>query len=57
MSKKQINYQALFYMGITFIGTGIVFIASVNLALGIAFISIGIANIVVGLKHKDTWKN
>jgi len=54
--KKQINYQSLYYMGITFVGTEVVFIASVNAVLGGAFISIGITNMIISWKNKDEWK-
>ena len=54
--KKQINYQAFFYMGISFVGAGVVFMTSVNKVLGIAFIVLGISNMIIGLKNKDKWE-
>lgn len=53
--KKQVNYQSLFYMGITFIGTGVVFMTSVNKGLGAAFIGIGGMFMIIGGKNKDKW--
>ena len=55
--KKETNYQALFYMGITFVGTGVVFLAAVSRAIGAALITVGILNMIIGGKHKETWKN
>ncbi|MBU1164201.1 hypothetical protein KKA15_01390 [Patescibacteria group bacterium] len=54
-NKKEINYQAIFYFGITFVGVGVVFMASVNPGLGAAFIAIGGMNMIIGMKHKDKW--
>ena len=56
MKEKQTNYKAMFFSGITFLGVGIVFMASVNAGLGAAFIVIGIALMVTGGKNKDKWK-
>jgi len=53
--KKQINYQALFYMGICFVGVGVVFMTSVNAGLGAAFIAIGGVNIIIGARNKRQW--
>jgi len=54
-NKKEKDYKALFFSGITFIGVGIVFMASVNPALGGAFIVIGIALMITGGRNKDKW--
>ena len=54
-NKKQINYQAIFYMGVCFVGVGVVFMASVNAGLGAAFIAIGGLNMIIGGKNKDKW--
>jgi len=51
--KKNINYQAIFFMGVTFVGAGVVFMTSVNAGLGAAFIAIGAVNMVIGGKNKD----
>ena len=53
--KKPINYQALFAMGIILVGTGVVFLASVNRGLGVAFIGLGAAYMLIGGKNKDKW--
>jgi len=54
--KKQIDYNALFSMGITFLGIGVVFMISVNKVLGLAFLVIGAINMIIGGKNKDKWK-
>jgi len=54
--KRQINYQAFFAMGIIFIGTGVVFLSSVNAGLGVAFIGLGVVWMIIGGKNKDKWK-
>jgi hypothetical protein len=56
--KKQnnINYQAIFFMGVTFVGVGVVFMTSVNAGLGAAFIAIGGLNMIIGSKNKPNKK-
>jgi hypothetical protein len=46
------NYKAFIPVGITFLGTGVVFIAAVNPAIGLGLIGVGIAFIAVGIKNK-----
>lgn len=53
--KKQINYQAIFFLGLTFIGAGVVFMAAVNPGLGAAFIGLGALYMIIGGKNKDKW--
>ena len=53
--KNNINYQAIFFMGVTFVGAGVVFMTSVNAGLGAAFIAIWAVNMVIGGKNKDKW--
>ncbi|MGD9328869.1 MAG: hypothetical protein PVH48_07885 [Cyclobacteriaceae bacterium] len=50
---KKPNYKAFIPVGITFLGTGVVFMAAVNPAIGLAFIGVGIAFIAIGVKNKD----
>jgi len=47
------NYKAFIPIGITFIGTGIVFMTAVNPVIGIGIAGVGIAFIVIGVKHKS----
>lgn len=53
--KKQINYRAIFFLGITFTGAGVVFISAVNSGLGGAFIGLGVLYMIIGGKNKDKW--
>jgi hypothetical protein len=53
---KESKYKAIFFMGISFTAVGVVFLSAVNVALGIAFIAMGIFNMIIGLKHKESWK-
>jgi hypothetical protein len=53
--KNNINYQSIFFMGISFVGLGVVFIAAVNEILGVSFMIIGILNMIIGAKNKDKW--
>ena len=55
MKKQETNYKAIFYTGITFVGTGVVFMTSINTGLGAAFIGIGITFMIIGGKNKDKW--
>ena len=44
------NYKAFIPAGITFIGSGVVFMAAVNPAVGIGLLGVGIALIAIGAK-------
>ena len=57
MKKQNFDYKALFILGISFIGVGVVFLAAVNKAIGIAFIAMSIIYMIIGLKNKDKWEN
>ncbi|MBU4536692.1 hypothetical protein KJ603_01480 [Patescibacteria group bacterium] len=54
--KKEINCQAIFFMGISFVGVGVIFLSYINVGLGAAFIVIGGLNMIISNKHKNTWK-
>ena len=57
---KETNYKGIFFSGITLVGTGVVFMASVNVGLGAAFIGVGIMFMILGGKNKDKcneWKD
>ena len=51
--KKQTDYRALFCMGITFIGAGVVFMTSVNSVVGSGLLGLGAVFLVIGGKNKD----
>ena len=48
--QKKPNYKAFIPIGITFIGTGIVFMTSINTVLGCGIMGIGLTFLVVGIK-------
>jgi hypothetical protein len=50
---KKPNYKAFIPIGITFMGTGVVFLTAVNPAIGLGLIGVGIAFIAIGIKNKD----
>jgi hypothetical protein len=54
--KKSFDYRTLFILGISFSGVGVVFLATVNKAIGLAFIGISITYMIIGLKNKDKWQ-
>jgi hypothetical protein len=54
-NKKEPNYKAIFFLGITFIGAGVVFISAVNAGLGGAFIGLGALYMIIGGKNRDKW--
>jgi hypothetical protein len=56
MKKQETNYKAIFFSGITFVGTGVVFMTSVNVGLGAAFIGIGGMFMIIGGKNKEKWQ-
>ena len=56
MVAKEKNYQALFFMGVTFVGVGVVFMSSVNPGLGAAFMAMGGLFMIIGGKKKDKWR-
>jgi hypothetical protein len=43
MEKQKINYKAFLPIGLAFLGTGVVYQAAVNIAIGISWVAIGIA--------------
>ena len=49
--KKQ-NHKAFFFIGIVYIGAGVVFLASVNSILGLAFIALGLMYMVLSRGKK-----
>ncbi|MCK5037493.1 MAG: hypothetical protein KAS16_00180 [Thermoplasmata archaeon] len=52
--EKETDYKALYTLGISMIGLGIVFTAAIN-TFFIGFLIIGVIYMVVGLKNKDKW--
>jgi hypothetical protein len=52
-NKKEKNYKPMFYMGIIFMGTGVIFMTSINLAVGAAFLGLGVTYMILGSKNKE----
>ena len=53
--KKEVDYRAFYLLGIIWIPIGVVFMISVNIAIGISFLGLGIAYMAIGLANKDKW--
>ena len=53
MSKKKINYKVFIPGGLSLIGLGVVFMAAVNLAMGIVFIAAGISWLAIGIVNRS----
>jgi hypothetical protein len=53
---REINYQVFFYLGISWIPIGCVFMIAINPGLGIAFMGMGASYIVIGLANRDKWE-
>jgi len=52
---NEVDYQSFFVMGISFVGLGLVFTATINPGfLGIT--ALGVIYIILGWKNKDKWK-
>lgn len=47
---EKINYRTIFYLGLSVIGLGVIFIAAINVFLGVSFIAVGLVNVFVGQK-------
>ena len=54
--EKETDYQVIFTVGFIWFPVGVVFMNTVNPALGIALMALGIVYIAIGLAHRDTWK-
>ena len=53
---KEPDYQVFFLLGIIWIPVGVVFLVTINPALGLAFMALGIVYMTIGLANKDKWK-
>ncbi len=53
--KKEPDFRAFYILGIIWVPIGVVFMTSVNPAIGISFLGLGIAYIAIGLANKDKW--
>ena len=53
--EKEIDYQAFFAMGISFVGLGVVLTATINAGF-LSFVGLGIIYMITGLSKRDKWK-
>ncbi len=52
----EVNYKIFFILGLVWIPIGIVYMITINTAIGIAFMGLGVVYIAIGLANKDKWK-
>ena len=53
ISKKEMNYKVFIPGGLALIGLGVVFMAAVNLAMGVVFIAVGISWLAIGIVNRS----
>ena len=53
---KEPNYQVFFTIGIVWLPVGVVFMITLNSAIGIAFMAMGIVYMAIGLANRDKWE-
>ena len=53
---KEINYQAFFFLGICFVGTGTALTAAISPGF-VGITGLGIVYMIIGLKDRDKWTN
>lgn len=49
---KKINYSVFMWIGLSFMGLGVIFMLAINTIVGIALLAVGTGNFVVGLSSK-----
>jgi hypothetical protein len=54
LNKKKINYRVFIWVGIAFMGLGIIFMLAVNTVVGIALLAVGLGNWAVGVSGKKS---
>ncbi|KYK21204.1 hypothetical protein AYK24_09470 [Thermoplasmatales archaeon SG8-52-4] len=50
------NYQVFFSIGLVWLPSGVVFMLTINQALGFVFMVLGVSYITIGLANRDKWK-
>ena len=53
MTKKKIHYKVFIPAGLAIIGLGVVYMAAVNLVMGIVFIAAGISLMSIGIANRS----
>jgi mannitol-specific phosphotransferase system IIBC component len=51
-NQRKPNYTAFIPIGITFLGTGVVFMTAVNPGVGIGLLGVGIAFLIIGIRKR-----
>jgi hypothetical protein len=53
---REPNYQVFFIIGVSWIPIGVVFMITINIAIGIAFLAMGAIYQTIGLANSDKWE-
>ena len=53
MTKKKVNYKVFIPGGLAFVGLGVIFMAAVNLVMGLVLITVGISWLIIGYVYKS----
>jgi hypothetical protein len=53
--KKEPNYRAVYILEIIWVPIGVVFMISVNPAIGISFLGLGTVYLAIGISNTDKW--
>ncbi len=51
---KEVNYQSLFFLGLSLLSTGLIFTAAINVAF-ISIMASGLGLMAIALANKDKW--
>ena len=51
---KNVNYRAIFFVGITFMGAGVALAMSIG-SVGYALLGLGIAFMAIGIARRGEW--
>jgi len=51
---KKVNYRALFFVGMTFVGAGVALSMSIG-AVGYGLLGVGIAMMAIGIARRGEW--
>jgi uncharacterized membrane protein len=56
VKNKEVNYQSLFFLGLSLLSTGLIFTAAINPAF-ISIIASGLGLMAIALANKYKWTN
>ncbi len=54
--EQEMNYKAIFFSGLSFVGAGVVFLAAVNAGIGASLIGLGCVFMIIRGKNQDKWQ-